>query len=145
MNKSQATAITFFLFLCFIALGTIAGTQIFIATKPCQPNLTTYNSLTTLEYATCEVTAYTARKKETNHDNTNTATMEKPKPGYTCAVSRDLLQWLGGTIYIEGLGVWKVNDLMNKRFTNRIDLCVGTVKYARELGLKELNVVFLGR
>ena len=145
MNKPYHGLLAFFLFLIFISMSVLAWSQVYLITNQSPPPSITHNYLTTLEYATCEVTAYTARKQETNNDNTNTATMEKPKPGYTCAVSRDLLQWLGGTIYIEGLGVWKVNDLMNKRFTNRIDLCVGTVKYARELGLKELNVVFLGR
>ncbi|MFA7195766.1 MAG: hypothetical protein WC210_08635 [Candidatus Neomarinimicrobiota bacterium] len=91
------------------------------------------------------VTAYTNRVKETNHDPEHTATMSKPVPGLTCAVSRDLLHWLGGRIYIEGYGVWQVDDLMNARYERSIDLYMGDVKAAKEFGRQTLQVVYLGR
>ena len=91
------------------------------------------------------VTAYTARRCETNEDPTHTATMERPKSGWTCAVSRDLMHWLGGRVYIEGVGVRRVNDLMNDRYTARIDVFCGTVREAKRLGVRDLQVVFLGR
>lgn len=94
----------------------------------------------------CTITAYTPSKDETNNNPQLTATMEKPISGGTCAVSRDLMHWLGGRIYIEGIGVRRVNDLMNKRFKKRVDLCVPTKTYAKDFGIKKhITVVFLGR
>lgn len=92
-----------------------------------------------------EVTAYTNRKRETNSDPEHTATMTRPIPGLTCAVSRDLLHWLGGRIYIEGVGVWQVEDLMNERYERSVDLYMGDVKAAKEFGRQTLQVVYLGR
>lgn len=91
------------------------------------------------------VTAYTNRPQETNHDPGNTATMETPVIGWTCAVSRDLIHWLGGRVYIEGIGVRRANDLMNARFEQSIDIYMGTVAEAREFGRQELTVIYLGR
>lgn len=90
-------------------------------------------------------TCYTARKQETNNDPVHTATMRKPVVGSTVAVSRDLIHWLGGSVYIEGLGVRRVDDLMNSRFTNKLDILVGSVKEARAFGVQEKKVIFLGR
>ena len=90
------------------------------------------------------LTAYTARPQETNNDPTNTAIMDKPFPGRTVAVSRDLSYLLGKRSYIEGIGVRYVNDLMNKRFTKTIDILMPTVKMARQFGVKEnVNVVLI--
>ena len=94
---------------------------------------------------TATVTAYTARPCETNDDPMHTATMERPKAGWTCAVSRDLMHWLGGRVYIEGVGVRRVNDLMNERFARRVDIFCGTVKEARAFGTQSRQAVFLGR
>ena len=91
------------------------------------------------------VTAYTARECETDEDPEHTATMEQPIAGRTCAVSRDLMHWLGGRVYIEGIGVRRVNDLMNERFSKRIDVFYGTVKEAKTLGKQTRTVSFLGR
>lgn len=45
-----------------------------------------------------------------------------------CAISRDLL-WLfpkgkPKRIYIEGFGVFEVRDIMNRRFTHRVDILI---------------------
>jgi len=45
-----------------------------------------------------------------------------------CAISRDLL-WLfpknkPKRIYIEGFGVYQVRDIMNRRFTHRVDILI---------------------
>jgi len=99
----------------------------------------------TPESLVVEITAYTNRKCETNKDNNRTAIMERPVVGGSCAVSRDLLHWLGGRIYIEGIGIRRVNDLMNERFTRRIDLFMGTVQEAQQFGKQQKQAVFLGR
>ena len=93
--------------------------------------------------AVCTMTAYTNRRCETNNDDF-TATMEKPIHGFTCAVSRDLIYWLGGRIYIEGIGIRRVNDLMNKRYTSSVDLYIENVKDALIFGKIKKRVIFLG-
>jgi 3D (Asp-Asp-Asp) domain-containing protein len=86
------------------------------------------------------VTAYTARPEETNCDPDNTSFMERPVVGLTVAISRDLSHLKGQRIYIPGFGVRRVNDVMDKRWTRRIDILVGTVEEANEIGVIE-NVV----
>jgi len=98
-----------------------------------------------VQHMVCTVTAYTNRVSETNSDPGRTAILEAPKAGWTCAVSRDLMHWLGGKVYIEGIGVRRVNDLMNRRFTGSLDLYMGKVKDAVRFGKQRRQVVFLGR
>lgn len=91
-----------------------------------------------------EMTAYTARKEETNLDYTNTAIMEEPIAGWTIAVSQDLSFLLGKRVYIPEYGIRKVNDLMNKRYENRIDILVSTTTEARRIGLqKDIELVLI--
>lgn len=88
------------------------------------------------------LTAYSPSREETDKTPDKTAILEKPIPGKTCAVSRDLLDYLGKKVYILGYGVFEVNDLMNRRYKRRIDLCMGK-KEAIEFGKKEnVKVVF---
>ncbi len=91
------------------------------------------------------VTAYTASRRETDNDPEHTATMERPVPGWTCAVSRDLSHWLGGRVWIEGVGVRRVNDLMNGRFRQRVDVLVGKPGEAASVSADERKVIFLGK
>jgi len=63
------------------------------------------------------------------------------------AISRDLIDsgMVHGTmIYIEGFKEpFKVNDKMNRRYKNKIDLHLGTdVKAARNFGNQKLNICF---
>jgi 3D (Asp-Asp-Asp) domain-containing protein len=91
------------------------------------------------------VTAYTAHRKETGGVPRRTAIMEKPVPGWTCAVSRDLSHWLGGRVWIEGIGVRRVNDVMNNRFSHRVDVLVGNSSEAAQIAAGWKQVVYLGR
>ena len=72
------------------------------------------------------VTAYAPVRNQTDSTPHVTATKTLAKPGRTCAVSRDLAKmgWLGKTLYIEGYGVWKAEDVMAKKWKKRIDLCM---------------------
>ena len=88
-------------------------------------------------------TAYTASIDECNSDITNTAIMIKPKVGSTIAVSQDLVHLLGKKVYIKGLGIRKVEDLMNKRYENCVDILVDTKKTANIFGKKSLTMVIL--
>ncbi|MFW6310832.1 MAG: hypothetical protein ACOC1K_01205 [Nanoarchaeota archaeon] len=96
-------------------------------------------------YVNVTLTAYTSSIDETNEDNMNTAIMEKPYPGRTVAVSQDLSYLLGKTIYIEGIGIRRVNDLMNKRYTKTVDVLVPTKEMAYNFGVKtNINIVVIG-
>ena len=88
------------------------------------------------------VTAYSLHKKECNKDLKHTATMKKPVPGLTAAVSRDNMHLLGQKIYIKGKGVWLVTDIMNARFKNRIDLLMSK-KDAKEFGKQVATVAMV--
>lgn len=64
------------------------------------------------------------------HPNKN-ALMQTPIPGYSCAISRDLVQlgWLGKKVYIPDLGIFYIDDVMGthvngKKITQQIDVCM---------------------
>lgn len=90
-----------------------------------------------------EATAYTPRKEECNDDFNNTALMVRPRPGWHIAVSQDLIWMLGKKVYVKGHGIKYVSDLMNERFTNKIDIMVGKVVDAKDFGVQELELVVL--
>lgn len=98
-----------------------------------------------IKHLTGQVTAYTNRVKECNSDNHRTATLEKPIAGWTCAVSQDLIHWLGGRIYIKGIGVRQVNDLMNSRFEQSVDIYMGKVSDAKAFGRQTTEIIYLGK
>lgn len=89
------------------------------------------------------VSAYTASRGETDGDPSKTATMSKPIPGRTCAVSRDLKHLLGKRIYVDGVGVREVNDLMPKRFIKSVDLCVVSKSQALDFGKTDKKIIVL--
>jgi 3D (Asp-Asp-Asp) domain-containing protein len=81
-----------------------------------------------------KITFYAPDLGGINSDTTpdKTATMQTPVPGWTCAISRDLVRagWLGRRIYIKGLGVRYASDIMGKSVNGKIiekqiDICVG--------------------
>ena len=80
------------------------------------------------------ITFYAPSLNGINSDSNpkKTATMTKPIPGRTCAISRDLVKagWLGRKIYIPGIGIRYASDIMGKSangksITKQIDICVG--------------------
>lgn len=92
-----------------------------------------------------DCTAYTASADECDSDPTITASMTKVRPGII-AVSRDLFDQgfvFGKKVYIHGLGIYTIADLMNKRYINRIDVFLGTKKEAKEFGLKQVKISLL--
>jgi 3D (Asp-Asp-Asp) domain-containing protein len=104
------------------------------------------------ETRTLEVTAtaYNSVESQTKKGDPITAAWgDKLKPGMKAiAVSRDLLQQEGiehGTqVKIEGLpGRYKVLDKMNRRWTKKIDIYMGTdVQKAREWGKKDVKITW---
>lgn len=89
--------------------------------------------------------AYSPRKKETDGDPHINAHLKKPRPG-TIAVSRDLF-WNGWTfgkrVYIEGMGIYTISDLMHKRKRQQIDIFMGNTKDAYQFGRKRLRIALL--
>ncbi|MBC17722.1 conserved protein of unknown function [Pseudodesulfovibrio profundus] len=94
---------------------------------------------------TVTVTAYNPTTDQTDSDPLIAASMRKVRLG-TIAVSRDLFDqgWVfGRKVRIEGLGIFEINDLMNKRFTRRIDIFMWDENQARQFGKKNVKVALL--
>lgn len=92
--------------------------------------------------------AYNSVASQTNGNPQITAFGDSLKPGLKyIAVSRDL-QALGLTyntpVKIEGLeGIYLVKDKMHSRWTNKIDIYMGTdVKAARHWGRKKVHIQY---
>lgn len=90
-----------------------------------------------------DATAYSASVDETDSTPRETATLTQVQEGRTLAVSQDHVDWLGRRVYIPGYGVRVVEDLMNKRFTDRIDFFIEGKARATAFGKKRLQVILL--
>lgn len=86
-----------------------------------------------------DVSAYTNRVRETDNTPNITATQDKVVAGYTVAVSHDLKYLLGHRVYIYGLGVFVAQDLMDDRWTDKVDIYYdkSMLKEALDFGLKK--------
>ncbi|QGY39732.1 hypothetical protein GM415_06235 [Pseudodesulfovibrio cashew] len=94
---------------------------------------------------TVTVTAYNPAVDQTDSDPLIAASMRKVRQG-TIAVSRDLFDqgWVfGRKVRIEGLGIFEINDLMNKRYTQRIDIFMWDEDQARQFGKKNIKAALL--
>lgn len=92
-----------------------------------------------------DCTAYTACPKETDKDPHITASMTKVRPGII-AVSRDLFDQgyvFGKKVYIHGVGIYTIADLMNEKHVNRIDVFLGTKKAVKKFGFKQVKISLL--
>ena len=91
------------------------------------------------------VTSYSPHREQTDRDPHVAASMRKVREG-TIAVSRDLF-WAGWTfgrrVYIEGHGVFEINDLMNERFERRIDVFRWDKGKAKAFGLVTARAALL--
>lgn len=91
-------------------------------------------------------TAYTSTANETDSSPSITAWGDTLKPGMKAiAVSRDLIEMglsHGVKVTIDGLeGTYTVLDKMNKRWTQKIDIYMGTdVKRAKEWGKRRIII-----
>ncbi len=91
------------------------------------------------------VTAYNPTTDQCDSDPLIAASMRKVRSG-TIAVSRDLFNqgWVfGRKVRIEGLGIFEINDLMNKRFNQRIDIFMWDEGQARQFGKKTIKTALL--
>lgn len=102
-------------------------------------------ALDTSPVKTVTVTAYNPTARQTDSDPLIAASMRKVRLG-TIAVSRDLFNqgWVfGRKVRIEGLGIFEINDLMNKRYTQRIDIFMWDESQARQFGKKNIKAALL--
>jgi hypothetical protein len=132
--------------LCIISmalsLDTYTTRQLIKLKQPTPSNINNFISLPAP--LLCNITYYTNQICETDNDPEHPAIMQHPVAGQTCAVSHVLTHWLGGKIYIEGIGIRKVNDLTNKRYKLTIDIYTcGKINTKKYCGKK--LVTFLGR
>ncbi|MBI9078563.1 MAG: 3D domain-containing protein [Pseudodesulfovibrio sp.] len=91
------------------------------------------------------VTAYNPTTSQCDEDPLIAASMRRVRAG-TIAVSRDLFNqgWVfGRKVRIEGLGIFEINDLMNKRFNQRIDIFMWDENQARQFGKKNIKAALL--
>ncbi len=89
--------------------------------------------------ATVTLTAYQPVANQTDTSPTWTSIGDMTTK-YGVAVSQDMLRdgriKYGDAVYIEGYGVRIVNDCMNKRHHNRMDLLVFTYKEEKAVGVR---------
>ncbi len=96
------------------------------------------------------ITAYTDDPRENGvrpGQPVRTAIGSKVRPGVV-AVSRDLLKngWkYGSKVYIEGMGVFTIEDTMHRRWSKRFDVAVNTKKEAFSIGKRKNRLVLLLR
>jgi 3D (Asp-Asp-Asp) domain-containing protein len=96
---------------------------------------------------TVHATAYTARAQECNSQPWVTASGTPSRVG-VIAVSRDIEQIgikLGDLVIIKGMGLFRVEDRMNKRWTNRIDILHANLEAARRFAKREVEIMWVGR
>jgi len=92
-------------------------------------------------------TAYNKVPEQTNEDFENTACMVNPNVG-SIAVSQDLFyqyNWsCGKRVFIKGLGIFTIKDVMHYRKRKQIDIVMSTKKKADDFGrMLNLSAVLL--
>ena len=101
--------------------------------------------LTTVLLGSMVLTSYRSVPNQTDSSPYITSIGERVNPS-GIAVSRDLLTRWGGPlnygdyVYIEGVGIKRVNDCMHERHTKSIDVWVGSFKEEKEFGVKRGRV-----
>ena len=90
---------------------------------------------------TLTVTAYSSRKCETDNTPFITSTGDSVRWG-TVALSRDLLKkyGYGALVYIEHMGLFRVNDTMHRRKRGAVDIWFPFTEDALEFGRREMEV-----
>ena len=94
---------------------------------------------------TVTVTAYNPEEEQCDDDPYVAASMRRVRQG-TIAVSRDLFDagWVfGRKVRIEGVGIFEINDLMNSRFRDRVDIFMWDKSEAQAFGRRKVKVALL--
>jgi 3D (Asp-Asp-Asp) domain-containing protein len=91
------------------------------------------------------ITAYNPSEEQCDEDPLVAASMRTVRTG-TIAVSRDLFDqgWVfGRKVRIEGLGIFEINDLMNKRYSRSIDVFMWDENQATAFGRRKARAALL--
>lgn len=92
------------------------------------------------------VTSYNPTKQQGWGDGSRTADGNLSKPG-VLAVSHDLQQKyglkMGKKVVVKGYGTFVVGDLMNKRFTKRVDIISFIPNWSQKFGVRESVIYFV--
>lgn len=92
---------------------------------------------------TMTVTSYRPILEQTDDSPTYTSIGDRTTK-FGCAVSQDLLKnglvAYGDVLYIPGYGYRVVNDTMNARHHNHVDLLVNTKDEEKAVGVRHLNI-----
>ena len=94
---------------------------------------------------TLTVTAYSPERNQTDDTPNITATNNRVRPGIV-AVSRDLFDkgWVfGKKVYIKGMGIFTIDDLMHQRKRNQVDIFMPDTSQALEFGRQQRDVYLL--
>lgn len=92
------------------------------------------------------VTAYSPTVGQTDSTPFTTASNCRVRDGIV-AVSRDLFSkgWrFGRRVYVKGMGVYTIEDLMHRRKENQVDIFMFDTQEALEFGRRKLRVYLLG-
>ena len=90
------------------------------------------------------VTSYTSRAEETDSSPHITA-CNTPVVVGGVAVSRDLFELIGGCgkkVLLKGYGTLTINDKMNRRYKNSVDIWAGDLKAARLHGRQTAELIW---
>jgi 3D (Asp-Asp-Asp) domain-containing protein len=93
---------------------------------------------------TVTATAYTAREEECNSEPWITASGTPSRVG-VIAVSRDMEKLgikLGDVIIIKGMGMFRVEDRMNKRWKNRVDILHANLQAAKLFAKRQVEIMW---
>lgn len=92
------------------------------------------------------VTAYSPTVGQTDSTPFITASNSRVRDGIV-AVSRDLYSkgWqFGEKVYVKGMGVYTIEDLMHRRKKNQVDIFMFDTQDALEFGRRKMRVYLLG-
>ena len=101
------------------------------------------HQFTMLTLTNCIVTAYCIASSSSSH-NKCADNKHYPTTHHTIALGDRSLP-LGSKVVIDGLGSFIAQDRMNKRFsgTHRFDIFVGSLKEAKQFGIKHNQTVII--
>ncbi len=91
--------------------------------------------------------AYTARAEECDEEPWVTSSGRPSRVG-AIAVSRDLERLgvnLGDMVIIKGMGLFKVEDRMNKRWEGKIDILHAHLQAAKNFGVEPVEIMWIGK
>ncbi len=91
-----------------------------------------------------DVTAYNAEKGQTDDSPFTTASNQRVREGII-AISRDLEEdyglSFGDKVFLVGIGVFEVQDRMNRRWKRKVDIFMWSKKEALKFGRKETKML----